>query len=132
MLSCWYFKPEKRPKFNQLEDEISKILGKLDSQHYIDLNAPYLEANQSRFNSGKTDYLALLKSPDCQAPHVPVNKFQQYLHVLAEHPDDTQTATNDLYVVNDTLESSGTSLSTSEIPVPESISLRTFKPNRID
>ena len=77
MLSCWCLVPEKRPKFNELEKNIAKILGEIKSEHYIDLNEPYLEANANRFNSGDIDYLALLGSPDTQAPSVPVNLVEK-------------------------------------------------------
>lgn len=95
MLSCWYCNPEKRPKFSDLEKIISKILGKTKSDHYIYLNEPYLEANERRFNSGETDYVALLSSPDYEAPRAPVNDLQEnYFEPSAELPVGVSTATN--------------------------------------
>ena len=50
------------------------------SQHYIVLNEPYLRVNINRFSMGKTDYFALMSSPDCQSPPTPDSgqNFQEY------------------------------------------------------
>lgn len=128
MLSCWYCNPDKRPKFCDLENNISKIIGKTELEHYVDLNEPYLEANESRFNSGETDYLALLGSPDCPAPSVPVNELREkFFPFLVKSLDDTLKATNDLYVANNTPLLSKKILNTEERPIP----LRSFKPNNL-
>lgn len=76
MLSCWSAIPENRPKFHELEKIISKLIGERKSQLYIDLNRPYLKANAKRFKSDRPDYLALLASPNCQAPPVPTNAMR--------------------------------------------------------
>ncbi|XP_055305941.1 basement membrane-specific heparan sulfate proteoglycan core protein-like isoform X2 [Sitodiplosis mosellana] len=125
MLSCWRLKPETRPTFSDLEQSISKILGNAESDHYVDLNEPYVEANESRFNSGDTDYLAMLGSPNCQAPSVPVNVLREkYFPFLAKSPDDTLTAINGLYVESDTPKSNKKNHNNSET----SIQLQSFKP----
>lgn len=71
MMSCWKEKPEERPPFNKLEEILTKILGPIDADYYIGMNEPYDEANNERFNSGQTDYLALLGAPDYPAPSAP-------------------------------------------------------------
>lgn len=125
ILSCWRCNPEKRPKFNDLETALSNILEKIESKHYIDLNEPYEMANEFRFNSsGETDYLALLQSPDSQAPSVPVNALREELFSTKQN-DDKLTATNDLYMKTNTLGLSKNIPNTSE----ESVSLRIFKSN---
>ena len=105
MLSCWFCNPEKRPKFSELEKSISKILGQSLSDHYIDLNEPYIEANETRFNSDETtDYLALLSPPESQAPPVPVNELREkYFPFLTKSSNDTLTATNGIYINSDVL-----------------------------
>lgn len=128
MLSCWCCNPEKRPKFSDLEKMISKILGKTESDYYTDLNAPYLEANESRFNSGETDYLAMLGPPDYHAPAIPVNVLREkYFPFLTQSPDETLTATNGLYVSSETPKLTKKVLNTSELP----IALQTFKRNNL-
>lgn len=103
MLSCWYCNPEKRPKFSNLERKLLKILGKSKSDHYIDLNKPYLEANETRFNSGETDFLALLNSPECSATQTPINELHnREFEPLAKVPRSNFIATeyekiNELY-----------------------------------
>ncbi|XP_031632064.1 vascular endothelial growth factor receptor 3-like [Contarinia nasturtii] len=106
MLSCWCVQPEKRPLFNKLESNISKLLGETVSEHYVDLNDPYVQANASRFNSGKTDYFALLGTPDCEAPCVPIRVLhEKYFPFLTDLLDGTPTATNNLYVAANTSKS---------------------------
>lgn len=73
MLSCWCAHAESRPLFDELEKNISKLLESGVAEHYIDLNEPYLKSNISNFNSGQTDYIALMGAPDCQAPGLPNN-----------------------------------------------------------
>lgn len=129
MLSCWRCNPEKRPKFNDSEKSLSNILGKTESKHYIDLNEPYLEANESRFKSGETDYLALLGPPDCHAPPVPVDDLQEkYLPFLAKPTVDTLTSTNGLHVGSVTSKSSRKVFNTSE----QSFALKKFKGNDLN
>lgn len=129
MLSCWCFNPDKRPKFSDLENIISKIIGKTELEHYVDLNEPYLEANKSRLKSGETDYLALLGSPDCPAPSVPVNALREkYFPFLIKSSDDTLTAINGLYVANNTPILSRKFLNTEERSIP----LMSFKPNNLN
>lgn len=126
MLSCWRLNPEKRPKFNDLEKCIGKILGTADSEQYTDLNEPYMKANKFRFNSGETDYLALQGAPNSQAPSVPVNALREkYFPFLSKMPGIKIAATNGL-------EKSAPKLS-KQFPktLKQPITLRTFKTNSI-
>ena len=126
MLSCWRLNPETRPKFCELEHSISKILGKTEADYYVELNEPYVQSNENRFRYGGTDYLAMLGSPDCEAPPVPVNVLrEQHFPFLAKSLDDTLMATNGLYVESDTPKSSRKVLQNTERSIP----LRSFKPN---
>ncbi|XP_055301547.1 uncharacterized protein LOC129568055 [Sitodiplosis mosellana] len=126
MLSCWCVDPEKRPKFSDLETSISKIIEETKSEYYIELNEPYLEANANRFNSGETDYLAILGSPDSQAPSVPLNLMEKdHFSFLTKRPGGTSIATNGLHVASDALSSS------KRVP-NTSIDLKTFKTNNLD
>ncbi|XP_055305923.1 vascular endothelial growth factor receptor 3-like [Sitodiplosis mosellana] len=76
MLSCWQLIPKSRPLFDKLEEEITKMMDRSVSEHYIIMNEPYLEVNVNRFSSGQTDYFALLGSPDCQSPSKPKTSHQ--------------------------------------------------------
>lgn len=94
MLHCWNLNPESRPTFFALEDRLGKLLENgvvevyskltlphyylvvpyviIDSlQHYINLNQQYVEMNANNSKEGKTDYLALMKTPSEIAPSVP-------------------------------------------------------------
>lgn len=71
MLSCWRVNPESRPMFDELEKNISVYLESDVVEHYIDLNEPYLKANINDINAGKTDYIAMMGSPDFYAPQMP-------------------------------------------------------------
>lgn len=71
MLSCWRVNPIKRPFFNQLERNISKLLESSVAEHYIRLNEPYEEENANNLKSGQIDYIALMASPDQPAPPIP-------------------------------------------------------------
>ncbi|XP_055309604.1 vascular endothelial growth factor receptor kdr-like [Sitodiplosis mosellana] len=71
MLSCWRVKPESRPLFDELEENISKLLETSVAKHYINLNEPYLKANVEKYNCGTTDYAALIGTPNFQAPSPP-------------------------------------------------------------
>lgn len=81
MLQCWQLVPETRPLFDQLEDSISKLIEKDIAKHYTDLNDPYLKEN-ARNLDGKTDYLALLGSPDSQAPCAPTTSNSTNGHLI--------------------------------------------------
>lgn len=116
MLSCWCYNPEKRPKFSDLAEFISKILGKTELEYYIDLNTPYLQANEIRFNSGETDYLAMLRSPNCQAPSLTVDHLSEKYSPVSL--DKRFTTTNDLYFATNTSE--------------KSFALNTFKTNDLN
>lgn len=123
MLSCWCVNYEKRPLFNVLETKISEILGRVESEHYIGLNEPYLRANEMRFkSSGETDYVALLGSPDCQAPAVPYKKLTRKYSASWKSSASTPTATNKEYfsIVRNNKEKCN-----EEIP----LKLQTFRPN---
>lgn len=89
MLSCWCANAESRPLFDALEKMISSLLANGVAEHYIDLNEPYLQSNVSSLTTGKTDYMALMGAPDCQAPKTPnyVNS-----HIIAmQQPSDAST-----------------------------------------
>lgn len=86
MLLCWQVIPESRRLFDKLEDRIFEFLDRDISEHYVDLNEPYLLANASHLKLGKTDYLALLGSPDCLSPSIPQS--------LATTPDASETSAN--------------------------------------
>lgn len=88
MLSCWCAHAESRPLFDELEKNISKLLENGVAEHYIDLNEPYLKSNVSNFNSGQTDYIALMGAPDCQAPRTP-NNYVNSTVITMQHPSDT-------------------------------------------
>ena len=119
MLSCWCFTPGKRPKFNVLGKMISQILGEIKSEHYINLNEPYLEANANRFNSDQIDYLALLPSPNCQAPCVPLNVAEgENLSFLINPRNEVEQPTKMFHAASNTFEISN-----------DSVALETFKTN---
>lgn len=125
MLSCWCYNPEKRPNFRELEENISEILGEQKAEYYIDLNEPYLKANAHRLNSGETDYLALLKSPDLQAPSVPTHlAVQKRVSFSSKDPNGASTSTNDFNGANNIPKSSESDRITS-------IPLEAFKSNRV-
>lgn len=71
MLSCWRVNPESRPMFDDLEKSVLELLDKNVADHYIQLNEPYLQSNVKNFESGKTDYVALMAVPNFQAPSIP-------------------------------------------------------------
>lgn len=68
MYSCWHVHPKARPSFDVLEETIYKLLGKNTAEYYVTLNDQYVRSNASNFTTGKTDYLAMMASPDCKAP----------------------------------------------------------------
>lgn len=92
MLSCWGANPESRPLFDALENSISKLLENGVADLYIDLNEPYLKSNVSNFNSGQTDYLALMGPPECQAPLTPCPPNYVNSHVIAMQPPNTSVS----------------------------------------
>lgn len=87
MLSCWGANPESRPLFDDLEKSISKLLEDGVAEHYIDLNEPYLKSNVSNFNTGQTDYIALMGAPDCQAPRTPNNYVNSHIISMQQPPN---------------------------------------------
>lgn len=64
MLSCWRLKPELRPSFGELEDELYKLLERNTANRFISLNESYQQWNTRHFNPYQPDYLKLVKSPD--------------------------------------------------------------------
>ncbi|XP_031631901.1 vascular endothelial growth factor receptor 1-like isoform X3 [Contarinia nasturtii] len=94
MLSCWCANPESRPLFDDLEKSVSKLLESGVAEHYIDLNEPYLKSNVSNFTTGQTDYMALMGSPDCQAPRTPNNYVNSHIIAMQPPPDGTTTKPN--------------------------------------
>lgn len=71
MLSCWHINPDRRPFFNGLERNISRLLERSVAEYYISLNEPYEEENANNLNFGQIDYIALMASPDHPAPQKP-------------------------------------------------------------
>ncbi|GFS73627.1 vascular endothelial growth factor receptor 3 [Nephila pilipes] len=50
MQDCWLANPDDRPGFNKISDTLGGLLETGVKQHYIDLNAPYLEMNSKMQN----------------------------------------------------------------------------------
>ncbi|GIX95041.1 vascular endothelial growth factor receptor 2 [Caerostris extrusa] len=50
MQDCWQDNPDDRPEFSQLSDTLGGLIETGVKQHYIDLNAPYLEMNNKMQN----------------------------------------------------------------------------------
>ncbi|XP_065357936.1 vascular endothelial growth factor receptor 1 isoform X3 [Calliphora vicina] len=71
MLECWSTNPERRPLFNVLKERFAIMLGEEGTNHYVDLNEPYLRVNTEYFKRNQTDYLSLMGSPDEMAPPPP-------------------------------------------------------------
>ncbi|XP_037908371.1 platelet-derived growth factor receptor alpha isoform X3 [Hermetia illucens] len=71
MLECWSTNPEMRPPFGELERRFAKMLGDDITNHYLDLNDPYLKMNSEYCKTGGTDYLALMGCPEEAAPQAP-------------------------------------------------------------
>ncbi|XP_055840031.1 vascular endothelial growth factor receptor 1 [Episyrphus balteatus] len=71
MLECWSANPESRPLFHELEKKFARLLGDEVTNHYVDLNEPYLKINTEHMQQSDTDYLALMGSPDEMAPPPP-------------------------------------------------------------
>lgn len=119
MLSCWSCNPEQRPTFNDLESSISKLIGKTEAEHHIDMNEPYLEANEKRISSGETDYIAAWGSRN--APRMSVSLLREkYFPFLSKLPDNKFS----LAIVSDALKPRKVSLDT--------LALKTFKSNRLN
>ncbi|KAL9923894.1 PDGF- and VEGF-receptor related isoform 5-T7 [Glossina fuscipes fuscipes] len=99
MLECWSTNPERRPLFNVLKEKFASMLGEEVTNHYVDLNEPYLRVNSEYMKRNQTDYLALMGAPDEMAPPPPryVNGHilpeihtaaQQHSPTLANNLDD--------------------------------------------
>lgn len=76
MLDCWNAKPTVRPSFTRLAEKLGSMLEESVRQHYVDLNDPYLVMNTQRLEEVKTDYLDMVRQPDCEeasSPHFYVN-----------------------------------------------------------
>ncbi|GFY60972.1 vascular endothelial growth factor receptor 1 [Trichonephila inaurata madagascariensis] len=50
MQDCWLENPDDRPRFNEISDTLGGLLNTGVKQHFIDLNAPYLEMNSKMQN----------------------------------------------------------------------------------
>lgn len=99
MLSCWRVNPESRPLFDVLEKRISSLLANGVAEHYIDLNEPYLQSNVINLGSGKTDYFALMGTPDCQPPKKPNYVYSQQrsdTSAMSPHCLTTRPSTNNI------------------------------------
>ncbi|XP_037824042.1 vascular endothelial growth factor receptor 1 isoform X1 [Lucilia sericata] len=88
MLECWSTNPERRPLFNVLKERFALMLGEEVTNHYVDLNEPYLRVNTEYMKHNPTDYLSLMGSPDEMAPPPP-----RYVngHILPEIRIDLST-----------------------------------------
>ncbi|XP_046803769.1 vascular endothelial growth factor receptor kdr-like [Lucilia cuprina] len=88
MLECWSTNPERRPLFNVLKERFALMLGEEVTNHYVDLNEPYLRVNTEYMKHKPTDYLSLMGSPDEMAPPPP-----RYVngHILPEIRIDLST-----------------------------------------
>ncbi|XP_055918691.1 vascular endothelial growth factor receptor 1-like [Eupeodes corollae] len=82
MLECWSFNPESRPLFHELEKKFARLLGEEVTNHYVDLNEPYMKINNEILQQSERDYLALMGSPDEVAPPPP--RFYVNGNVLLE------------------------------------------------
>ena len=63
--------PETCPLFNELAENLSKLLDTNVAEHYVSLNEPYLKANVKKYEDGREDYIASMRAPDVQAPPPP-------------------------------------------------------------
>lgn len=81
MLACWKVIPERRPLFDELEEHISNMMDRNATEQYIAMNEPYLKMNAIHLNN--TDYIALLGSPDCESPSIPMQRDEN----IQEIPD---------------------------------------------
>ncbi|KAL9923895.1 PDGF- and VEGF-receptor related isoform 6-T8 [Glossina fuscipes fuscipes] len=90
MLECWSTNPERRPLFNVLKEKFASMLGEEVTNHYVDLNEPYLRVNSEYMKRNQTDYLALMGAPDEMAPPPP-----RYVngHILPEIPAQQHSPT---------------------------------------
>lgn len=99
MAPCWRLNQELRPCFNDLEDEIYKLLERSVANQFVSMNEEHMEWNRKHFNpgllnpaidrfretlfclkmrytivfaiTGHTDYLALTKKTDIPRPALP-------------------------------------------------------------
>lgn len=97
MLNCWATKPESRPLFGELERRLGAFLHdsvkdvslhnffihfkfepSLNFQHYLDLNEPYLLANENNYQTGRPDYLTQLSCPTNEAPKPPLAQEENF------------------------------------------------------
>nr|XP_012229232.1 PREDICTED: vascular endothelial growth factor receptor kdr-like isoform X1 [Linepithema humile] len=63
MLQCWKAKPTLRPSFSDLVESIGNLLEESVKSHYISLNTPYMDMNETLKDS-KNDYLTMMSAPD--------------------------------------------------------------------
>ncbi|CAL1269807.1 unnamed protein product [Larinioides sclopetarius] len=62
MRDCWLANPDDRPDFSQIADTLGGLMEAGVKQHYMDLNAPYLEMN----NKMLTHNYSNMPSDECQ------------------------------------------------------------------
>ncbi|XP_076384324.1 vascular endothelial growth factor receptor 1-like [Megalopta genalis] len=64
MCQCWKAKPSLRPSFTELVDNVGKLLEDNVRAHYIELNASYLNMNETLLEGAMNDYLMMVSAPD--------------------------------------------------------------------
>ncbi|XP_012285918.1 vascular endothelial growth factor receptor 1 isoform X2 [Orussus abietinus] len=75
MLRCWRVKPNLRPTFTELADNIGDLLEDDVRMRYIDLNEPYVGMNKAFLEDGKSDYLTMMSAPDHTALSSPTHDY---------------------------------------------------------
>ncbi|XP_026326483.1 vascular endothelial growth factor receptor 1 isoform X4 [Hyposmocoma kahamanoa] len=80
MKSCWNQKPTARPSFTKLQETLGSFLEDHVRNHYVDLNAMYVDMNSKRETE---DYLAMVSAPDYNnlvtpSPHHYVNDYVNF------------------------------------------------------
>uniref|UniRef100_T1H078 Protein kinase domain-containing protein n=1 Tax=Megaselia scalaris TaxID=36166 RepID=T1H078_MEGSC len=105
MLACWNVRPESRPLFNELANRFGEFLEEDVTNHYMQLNEPYMTFNDEYLSKKELD-LNILRPPEKMAPKAPiyvngnVNRFDipqiridkgnndNYLQMNANVPED--------------------------------------------
>ncbi|KAJ9589793.1 hypothetical protein L9F63_027947 [Diploptera punctata] len=62
MLNCWEYKPNSRPSFTDLVEELGDMLDENLRRHFEDMNNPYIDNDEQRMSHN--DYLSMMGSPN--------------------------------------------------------------------